>query len=660
MKRILSTTALLSLVLTSAQPWPLMAQEAPTCVPGADGACASPDQQAAEAAARAEAEAKAAAEKAAAEEAARQEAARQEAAAAEEAARIAAEAEAQAAAAAEEAARKEAEAQAAAAAEAAKNEADAKAAAEEAAQRDAAAQAAAQAEADAKAAAAAEDAARKDAEAKAAAETAPAADVVPPEAPAAEPKHDAAMAGAGGNTVAAEPAVEPPANDPAPAAPPVAEPPATDTPAGNVPAGEAAPAPSPEQPAPLTAEEEAVRKAAEDAARLAQEQAAAAAAAPPPPPVEVPVVAPEVSQNLDSLIGTAPTEVAPPPVAAATAPEAAGSAPPPPPAAVSEMQITAADTRSSAQEFAPPPQQLADSKKSGLSDLERAGLFALGALVLGKVMTGGQEVVANSGDRVVVREPDGSYQLYKDDDSLLRRPGSTLRNESYSDGSSRTVVDREDGSRVITLRDASGRVLRRTQIDPNGREYVLIDDLRPFDRVDISSLPKVRPQNFVVSNDRGDQALAAALARQEAVKLDRSFSLQQIRDIPQVRHLAAAVDVDQVTFASGSSVIRPSEAPKLASLGRLMQQMLADNPREIFLIEGHTDAVGSAASNLTLSDRRAESLALALTEYYRVPPENMVVQGYGESELRVPTESAEPANRRAAVRLITPLMYAQR
>lgn len=647
MKRILSTTALISLVLTSTQPWPLMAQEAPACVPGADGACVPPDQQAAEAAARAEAEAKAAAEKAAAEEAARQ-----EAAAAEDAARKAAEAEAQAAAA--EAARKDAEAQAAAAEEAAKTEAAAKAAAEEAAQRDAAALAAAQAETDSKTAADAAVVARKEAEAKAVAEAAPAVEVAPPEAPAAEAAPDVAV------EPAPAPVAEPPAAEPAPAAPPTAEPPAAEPPAVDAPAVEAAPAPVPEQPAALTEEEEAVRKAAEDAARLAQEQAAAAAAAPPPPPVEAPVVAPEVSQNLDTLIGAAPTEAATPLVVAASAPEAAGNAAPAAPAIVSETQITAADTRSSAQEFAPPPQQLADSKKSGLSDLERAGLFALGALVLGKVMTGGQEVVSNSGDRVVVRDPDGGYQLYKDDDSLLRRPGSTLRNENYSDGSSRTVVDREDGSRVVTLRDASGRVLRRTQIDPNGREYVLIDDLRSFDRVDIATLPKVRPQNFVASNDRGDQALAAALARQQAVKLDRSFSLQQIRDIPQVRHLAAAVDVDQVTFASGSSVIRPSEAPKLASLGRLMQQMLADNPREIFLIEGHTDAVGSAASNLTLSDRRAESLALALTEYYRVPPENMVVQGYGEGELRVSTQSAEPANRRAAVRLITPLMYAQR
>jgi outer membrane protein OmpA-like peptidoglycan-associated protein len=86
--------------------------------------------------------------------------------------------------------------------------------------------------------------------------------------------------------------------------------------------------------------------------------------------------------------------------------------------------------------------------------------------------------------------------------------------------------------------------------------------------------------------------------------------------------------------------------------------MVAARPGELFLVEGHTDAVGSAASNLSLSDRRAESVALALTEYFGVPPENLVVQGYGESDLLVPTTANEPRNRRVALRLITPLLQA--
>ena len=84
--------------------------------------------------------------------------------------------------------------------------------------------------------------------------------------------------------------------------------------------------------------------------------------------------------------------------------------------------------------------------------------------------------------------------------------------------------------------------------------------------------------------------------------------------------------------------------------------MLLDNPCEVLLIEGHTDAVGSDCFNLALSDRRAESVALALTEAFRTPPENLIVQGYGESFLKVQSQGAEASNRRATVRRITPLL----
>ena len=87
-----------------------------------------------------------------------------------------------------------------------------------------------------------------------------------------------------------------------------------------------------------------------------------------------------------------------------------------------------------------------------------------------------------------------------------------------------------------------------------------------------------------------------------------------------------------------------------------MQELLEANPAEVFLIEGHTDAVGKAAMNLALSDRRAESVALALTEYFDIPPENMIVQGYGESELLIDTQADERRNRRVAARVITPLL----
>jgi len=79
----------------------------------------------------------------------------------------------------------------------------------------------------------------------------------------------------------------------------------------------------------------------------------------------------------------------------------------------------------------------------------------------------------------------------------------------------------------------------------------------------------------------------------------------------------------------------------------------------VFLVEGHTDAVGNDVDNLSLSDRRAESVAVALSEQFRVPAENLVTQGYGAQYPKVPTQEAERANRRVAVRRITPLIDQQ-
>ena len=78
------------------------------------------------------------------------------------------------------------------------------------------------------------------------------------------------------------------------------------------------------------------------------------------------------------------------------------------------------------------------------------------------------------------------------------------------------------------------------------------------------------------------------------------------------------------------------------------------------MISGHTDATGSDVDNLSLSDRRAEAVAVILTEAYGVPPENLVTQGYGEQQLLVDTQDANAANRRVEVVNVTPFLTGQR
>ncbi|MDP4892241.1 OmpA family protein, partial [Cypionkella sp.] len=386
-------------------------------------------------------------------------------------------------------------------------------------------------------------------------------------------------------------------------------------------------------------------------------------------PVEAPVVSQAEVQSLTTLLAEptaeAPTATAAPepaaPMAMADAPADTAAAPQ---AVASTTEVmTAQSARSATEEFAAAPVVVEGGKKNRLSDLEKFGLVALGALAVGAIIKGAnnapaedRQVVSNTGDRVVVLNPDGQYQVYRDDDATLRQPGSQVRTETFKDGSTRTTVLREGGDQVVTIRDATGRVLRRATYDAQGRERVLFNDLQPERRVVVSTLPAPRAKQVVIAAEDPNADFKRAMAAQQIEKLGRSFSLRQIREIPQVRHLAAQIDVDLISFDSGSAALKPAEAGNLADLGGFMQDMLAQNPGEIFLIEGHTDATGKAAMNLALSDRRAETVALALAEYFDIPPENMVIQGYGEEELRIDTQANEPRNRRVAVRIITPLL----
>lgn len=415
-------------------------------------------------------------------------------------------------------------------------------------------------------------------------------------------------------------------------------------------------------------EEQAAMDAASiAAAKKAQEEAAKAAAADPNlKPVEAPVPDAKAVQTLETVLDAPavadPSDPSQAPEVAAAAGESTDltKAPTeqtaPKDAQVTTETVTEADTRTSAENFTAAPATVAPGKKSGLSDLEKVGLVALGALAIGAMLKGNKEVVSNTGDRVVVRQPDGTYQVYKDDNALLREPGNKVTTQSFKDGSTRTIVVREDGSQIVTVRDASGRVLQRIAYDRDGRGTVLIDDLQPEQRVDVTRLPRSQPQGNLIEIDQSDAAMRAELASANAADYGQKFSLRQIRTIAEVRYLAPTINVNNITFETGSAAILPSEAKKLNKLGSFITQMIRTNPGEVFLIEGHTDAVGSAASNLALSDRRAESVAKALTEYFQVPPENLVVQGYGESELKIDSAGDERANRRVAVRIITPLL----
>ena len=138
--------------------------------------------------------------------------------------------------------------------------------------------------------------------------------------------------------------------------------------------------------------------------------------------------------------------------------------------------------------------------------------------------------------------------------------------------------------------------------------------------------------------------------------LERDYSLDEIRYNVELRDRMPRIDIDTITFDFASWEVTPDQAQRLQFIADGIQQAIQQNPDEVFLIEGHTDAVGSDIDNLSLSDRRAESVAQVLTEQFNIPPENLTTQGYGEQYLKIPTPEPERQNRRVTIRNITPLL----
>lgn len=282
----------------------------------------------------------------------------------------------------------------------------------------------------------------------------------------------------------------------------------------------------------------------------------------------------------------------------------------------------------------------------------------------------------DDGKRVVVKER-GRVIIKHDDNDRFRRRGEDINVEKGKNGRTITTVTRRNGSQVVTIRSASGDILQRYRKKKNGKVEILIGERdrdgrprrgqlasppKPDKRFDFSlALPKLKiqipQQQYIIGSQGANRSrIEEALIAPPVEAIERPYSLVEIQRSQRLRAKLRRIDVDTVNFEFGAATIAEDQIPNLQTIGNALASIIASNPNEVFLIEGHTDAVGSNLSNLALSDRRAESIAGILAFYFNIPPENLITQGYGEQYLKILTAGPERANRRASVRRITPLL----
>ena len=275
----------------------------------------------------------------------------------------------------------------------------------------------------------------------------------------------------------------------------------------------------------------------------------------------------------------------------------------------------------------------------------------------------GGRTVFNEPGRVIVVDPGGQSFIRHNEVDRFRFGARDIRTQQVG-GETRTIVIRPDGSQIITVTGRDGQLLRRIRRDDRGREIIIIDNTYRDPRavggfyVDLPP-PVIRipyDRYIVDADDAPPELIYDTMLAPPVDRIERRYSLDEIRYSPSVRQLMPSIDLNSINFETGSWEIPPDQAAKLQSIADGLNRAIARNPREVFLIEGHTDAVGSDIDNLSLSDRRAESAAQLLTQQFGVPAENLTSQGYGKQYLKEQTDGPSRINRRVTIRRITPLL----
>lgn len=125
-----------------------------------------------------------------------------------------------------------------------------------------------------------------------------------------------------------------------------------------------------------------------------------------------------------------------------------------------------------------------------------------------------------------------------------------------------------------------------------------------------------------------------------------NLSQGQRKEVAAIAQERPALDLT-IYFDFNSAEISPKAVPALVELGKALTSDALKDTR--FLLAGHTDAKGSNAYNLRLSQRRADAIRTFLATQFRVDERRLLAIGYGEEQLKNAANPDADENRRVQV-----------
>ncbi|MBC7775914.1 MAG: OmpA family protein [Phycisphaerae bacterium] len=102
-----------------------------------------------------------------------------------------------------------------------------------------------------------------------------------------------------------------------------------------------------------------------------------------------------------------------------------------------------------------------------------------------------------------------------------------------------------------------------------------------------------------------------------------------------------------ILFVKSKSIMLPESEPELDRLAGFLLR----NPKYGLAIEGHTDHIGDAAKNLLLSEQRAQTVAIYLTQK-GIAAQRITTKGYGDTRPLVREQAGVPNEKNRRVEFL--------
>jgi OOP family OmpA-OmpF porin len=135
------------------------------------------------------------------------------------------------------------------------------------------------------------------------------------------------------------------------------------------------------------------------------------------------------------------------------------------------------------------------------------------------------------------------------------------------------------------------------------------------------------------------RAAERAKSKADAAPLKRPPVAAELLNLPRIAF--------EVRFDPDSSIIRPES---YQTLGRIADALVRAKLLSYgFLVVGHTESTGKRDYNLTLSQKRADSIRDALVNTFKISPKRLQALGLGEEQLQDSARPAAPINQQLEI-----------